>query len=276
MSLTLRYLFDKEVINISINTFPAGETYVTLDDTIEDSREFEIVWDYENDSELFTLGLIMQTVSQNVFSPSFVLNIPYFPHARMDRITSSEMSFSLNVVAETIKAYSKSFNINYIETLDLHSKALDSLLEYIEIVDIQKEELLDIPEEELVLLSPDEGAWEKTNHLAYYLEASRMEDIKILKGSKKRDPSTGNITGFKVESLCDKQVSPETPIYLVDDICDGGGTFLGIYQEIIKLYPENPIHLWTTHGIYSKGLEPLEECFDSVSCHYLLKNSKGI
>lgn len=47
---------------------------------------------------------------------------------------------------------------------------------------------------------------------------------------------------------------------IIDDICDGGATFLAIAGQV------KPAHLTliVTHGIFSKGLDALAEKFDSI------------
>jgi ribose-phosphate pyrophosphokinase len=59
-------------------------------------------------------------------------------------------------------------------------------------------------------------------------------------------------------------------IIIIDDICDGGATFINIAKEIQKQYelttPKPKIYLIVTHGIFSKGLEELGEYFESIYC----------
>jgi ribose-phosphate pyrophosphokinase len=49
---------------------------------------------------------------------------------------------------------------------------------------------------------------------------------------------------------------------IVDDICDGGGTFVGLAETIGR--PASSMRLWTTHGIYSRGLGALLDAFGMV------------
>ena len=50
---------------------------------------------------------------------------------------------------------------------------------------------------------------------------------------------------------------------IVDDICDGGGTFLGLATEL-KAKNAGELILIVTHGIFSKGLESLTSVFDKI------------
>jgi len=61
-------------------------------------------------------------------------------------------------------------------------------------------------------------------------------------------------------------------IYVIDDICDGGKTFI----ELLPLLPEHTVkHLMTTYGIYSKGKQVLYDAgYTSVKCQYNIFNKE--
>ena len=44
---------------------------------------------------------------------------------------------------------------------------------------------------------------------------------------------------------------------ILDDICDGGGTFTGLSHVLRGTYGARAVDLFVTHGIFSKGL-PLD------------------
>jgi phosphoribosylpyrophosphate synthetase len=52
-------------------------------------------------------------------------------------------------------------------------------------------------------------------------------------------------------------------ILIVDDICDGGATFIEL-AKIIKPMNPSSLTLFVTHGIFSKGFEPLYEFIDKI------------
>jgi ribose-phosphate pyrophosphokinase len=54
-------------------------------------------------------------------------------------------------------------------------------------------------------------------------------------------------------------------LFIVDDICDGGGTFINI-ARIIKENEQfkGRIYLIVTHGIFSRGFEDLAEYFNGI------------
>jgi ribose-phosphate pyrophosphokinase len=78
-----------------------------------------------------------------------------------------------------------------------------------------------------------------------------LKGIPTLTCEKVRDCRTGDIVGMDID---DEKLLNTDRVLLVDDICDGGRTFI----EVAKLlHVVKEIHLYTTHGIYSKGTEVL-------------------
>lgn len=88
------------------------------------------------------------------------------------------------------------------------------------------------------VISPDAGARDRSQAVATKLK------VPLYSASKKRDFETGKLSGFECEKV------PETGHGLiVDDICDAGGTFLGV-KEATGL-PWDRISLYVSHGIFS-------------------------
>jgi ribose-phosphate pyrophosphokinase len=50
---------------------------------------------------------------------------------------------------------------------------------------------------------------------------------------------------------------------VVDDICDGGGTFLGLRSVVPE---ETKLGLYVTHGLFTAGTEKLAAAFDQILC----------
>ena len=81
----------------------------------------------------------------------------------------------------------------------------------------------------------------------------------VVECSKKRNVKNGKLEGFKVyeDNLSGKDC------LIVDDICDGGGTFIGLAEELKK---KNAGHLYlaVSHGIFNKGVDVLNKCFTKI------------
>lgn len=75
---------------------------------------------------------------------------------------------------------------------------------------------------------------------------------------KTRDPSTGKLSNPKVNG------NPKGRCLIVDDICDGGGTFIQLAQELKKFPEVTELGLFVTHGIFSKGYKELNKYFSEI------------
>lgn len=189
--------------------------------------------------------------------------LPYLPYARQDRIAAPGDPNALAFLAQMLDLT----GVRYWITLDAHSdravmafrdagSALVSrspvpyLIHYLrQIVH---------PERPLVLIAPDAGAAEKVRGYAACIPAVRD----VICCRKKRDPDTGALSGFEVVGGPEKLTEFAV---VVDDICDGGGTFLGVAAALRERYGAAlQLHLFTSHGIYSKGLEVLLEQYQTV------------
>ena len=83
-------------------------------------------------------------------------------------------------------------------------------------------------------------------------------NLPIITCQKNRCPKTGQLS----EPSCNEEI-PEGKGLIIDDICDGGGTFLQLKNTVFK---NTPLALYTTHGIYSKGFKKLNRNFEKLYC----------
>lgn len=117
-----------------------------------------------------------------------------------------------------------------------------------------------VKEKEFILISPDAGANKKIYKLAEQIGYKGN----IITCSKDRDVE-GKLT------KCVVPVKDTGPLIMkdyiiIDDICDGGATFINIAKELKKLYNCNHIYLIVTHGIFSKGFDELAKYFNGIYC----------
>jgi len=114
--------------------------------------------------------------------------------------------------------------------------------------------------EKVVFISPDGGALKKIYKLAEHLNYSGQ----IITCSKSRG----------TDGKLSKTVIPEIPkgkdLVIIDDLCDGGNTFINIAKEIEKQQQrwseeeKGNIYLIVTHGIFSRGFQELEKYFTGI------------
>ena len=179
------------------------------------------------------------------------LIIPYFPAARQDRVMIIGEPLSVKVYAEIINT----FNFKKVIVFDAHSEVTPAVLNNCEVVPnhtfIQK--VIQEIGNDVLLISPDGGALKKI-----YKAAEFLGGIDVVECSKSRDVKTGKLKEFKVydDNLQGKDC------LIVDDICDGGGTFIGLAEEL-KKKNAGKLYLAVSHGIFSKGFEELK-CFERI------------
>ena len=236
---------------IEIIKFPAGEVTARVSGI---ESPFLIRCDFRSYDDIF-VALSTANAVRHARPDVFIrLLIPYFPSSRQDRVTDIGHSFDAQVVARVLS----SGEFDEIVTWDAHSDVLGALFAPGVFVNIPQHELLAHLVDDIhnpVLISPDAGAEKKTRKLSEWL------DIPMLQASKVRDINTGNLSGAEIpyDSRYD-----DRHMVIVDDICDGGGTFLLLAKAIKEQYDVKSLHLVVTHGIFSKGKQVLLDVFDSV------------
>jgi ribose-phosphate pyrophosphokinase len=202
--------------------------------------------------ELAQLKSALDGFKENWFHRT--LELMYLPYARADRRFVPGDSFGLDVFGTLINA----LNFDTVYTFDVHSSkaeyAIDNLVNldpihhYDEITPVIEY----IGREGLVLIAPDKGAQSR-----YDLAALGQP---VVTGNKLRDPESGKLYGFEICGDITKYAKG----LIVDDICDGGGTFVGLAQEIHRINPDIKLYLYVSHGIFSKGLAPFGGDFEML------------
>lgn len=200
------------------------------------------------------VGLLLVAVDalQRIGVSTIHLILPYFPAARQDRVMVAGESLSVKVMANLIN----NLNLASVTILDPHSDVTPALLNNcisISNYSFISKVLSNLPEH-FILISPDAGASKKI-----YKLASKLNLPNVLECGKKRNVATGALTGFSVpvDNLGNK------PCLIVDDICDGGGTFLGLGEEL-KKKQAGDLYLAVSHGIFSKGLSQLSNRYKHI------------
>ena len=188
-----------------------------------------ITWHYENDAELFTIICLRKHFANK----EMILEMPYCPHARMDRVKNNSEFFTLKHFADVIN----SLNFSEVKIYDPHSNVCAALINNVRVIapynEIQKT-LKAIGTTNLVAFYRDEGAMKRGT--SYLTGAYAF-------GIKKRDWGTGKILGLE---LMNKDVVNNTNVLIIDDICSRGGTFLHSAKALKEAGARN-IYLYVTH-----------------------------
>ncbi len=186
------------------------------------------------------------------------LFIPYCIGGRSDR---KFVDGGINYIKTVIAPIINSQNFNQVTIMDPHSDVLEACIDNFSKItnwEVTKMALEDIPNiDNICLISPDAGAYKKVFDVAKWFEINE-----IVTASKVRDVATGKILRTEVPSI--KNHSSEMKYVIVDDICDGGRTFIELAKVIIAQNQDAKIYLVVTHGIFSAGFEELNNYFEKI------------
>ena len=225
--------------------FPDNQPHVNVVG-IEEGDEVKVICSLTNSLALMHL---LQTANalDHLSSKKSLLVIPYLMAARYDRLMMPGDSFDLEVVAGLIN----SCGFEKVLLWDVHSEVATKLIKNsVNVKNRPMVESYQLPD--AVLICPDAGASKKVDEYSGW--NSNLKEIVYC--NKKRELSTGQIT----LEVIDPQKCLDKNCVIIDDLCDGGGTFLAIAGQI------KPAHLTliVTHGIFSKGFAALETKFNQI------------
>lgn len=253
------YYTGKARVNVSIMTFPGGEVGVNVNQfDIDESVQHITVACRLRDSNGVMALLLTKDALERVFPMAKIhLRMGYIPYARQDRVCNDGEALSAKVFANLINAQ----NFESVVVADPHSSVSVSLLN----------RAMVLPQhyifkgvhrswDGITILAPDAGAAKKAEEFAQVVGA---KDVAYC--VKKRNMRDGKIIGQEIVSV----INPEGHFFMLDDICDGGRTFLGVYDAMIEkgfdpVYGR--IELAVTHGIFSNeaNLKRMREVFDNI------------
>lgn len=218
-----------------------------------------------NEATLFELLMVvdaLRDMTVRKFSKVDIL-FNYLPHARADRRFENGAAFPLEIFFNTLLKMFP-YIIGTIYIIDAHAPAVvDKLIDNfnqnssgsrVKVEHIKAKNQINhfVPAGSVVVF-PDAGAAERYGK--YWVEYATA--------TKVRNPQNGHIESFEVSDMAKKQVAGKVAVIL-DDICDGGGTFIPLAKVLGPHTKE--LHLVVTHGIFSKGLKPFEGYFKKIHC----------
>ncbi|MFZ5553112.1 MAG: ribose-phosphate diphosphokinase [Bacteroidota bacterium] len=230
----------KDSNSIKTSRFSGGECHVKLLTNFNENDEIEILARINSADDLMYLLLANDALRQSGIT-SISAFIPYFPYARQDRVMVPGEPLSIKVFASIIN----SANFKKVSVYDAHSDVTPALLDrciHIKNHDMVRHFIEKLQITDYLLVSPDLGAYKKTDKLA----ASLGYTDKIITGIKIRDLSTGNI----IKSDINENNLQNKNCIVVDDICDGGRTFIEL-ASVLKNKGANKLYLMISHGIFS-------------------------
>lgn len=230
---------------VTITTYPDTTRHIEVAENVP-----ELVFAQASDAlHLVETLAVRDTVRRN-FGRDLQIFCPLLPYSRDDRKRTPGSVMMLDYAIELAKRAN-------VVIADPHSYVSEA------VPHIRQEEfvnLLPIPDDAAIVI-PDEGAakkaytWIKPTH-------------SVVQAYKTRDPHTGRLSGFGARPLTDQTLQKALEgreVWVYDDICDGGGTFIGLVDSVLEFYRPASIHLAVSHAIFSKGFDSLLKRFDTIS-----------
>lgn len=244
--LNLVHLEDSD-IKYSISRFPDGEVQISLGE-FSHKEQIKVQCRITNAEDLFILMQVLDILDRH--EVSYMLNIYYLMGMRMDRVMDFNRPFTLKIVLNSLK----NCNADTIEILEPHSDVYYDFRFSGKFNELYVENNpSNTVWSDFQMVLPDEGAKERYD-FSYFRTA--------LTCSKVRDLTTGKILEIKVDN---PEAISDKPLLILDDLCDGGGTFCGIAKAFNSLgIPKERLNIAVTHMVNPKGIKNLSETFNHV------------
>ncbi|MBI3235932.1 MAG: ribose-phosphate diphosphokinase [Bacteroidetes bacterium] len=236
---------DGEEIQFKQFIFSGGEPHIKIESTFNLEEKITITHRINSFNDLGLICLAVDALKR-MNANYDTLFIPYFPAARQDRVMVPGEPLSNKVYADIINQ----LQFKKVMIYDVHSEVTPALLN--NCLPVTNHEFIQEVTKDIgkpvILISPDGGALKKIYKVSEFLGG-----IEVVECSKHRDVKTGNLIGFKVYA----DDLEGSDCLIVDDICDGGGTFIGLAEKL-KSKNAGKIYLVISHGIFSKGFDELK------------------
>lgn len=231
--------------------FPGGEVGVNVNvhDINYDVADVYVSGRASSSDNLMAIFMATDALERIYPKARINLILPYIPYARQDRVCNAGEALSMKAVARLINAQ----NYATVTVTDPHSAVSAALIDRV-IVRDQYDVFGRIKQDwhKWTIVAPDMGASKKVEEFA-----KRVGAAGVICFNKIRELATGKITGMN----CLDVIDPKGKYFVLDDICDGGRTFI----ELAQHFPSGThVELAVTHGIFSKGVEVVTEEFDMV------------
>src|ERR1700761_2355967 len=250
--------------------FPDGQPHIKINvqqvEALDKKAPLRIFTRLNNANDLLLTLLVKNTLDYLEFE-HVELHVSYLLAARMDRVMLDGEPFSLKVVAAILNQG----QFKKVLIFDPHSEVSTALIDrsyavtnHVFVRDALGDYTGSHPGGTPCLVSPDAGALKKIHKLAQFLGIENVVEC-----MKERDVRTGALTNFKAMT---DGLNGQT-CFIIDDICDGGGTFAGT-AKMLKEKGAAKVVLIVSHGIFSRG--PVIEHVDAIYTTDSYKQVEGV
>lgn len=252
----------KSDIEYKISNFPDGQQSLDITGPFHLSNKIVQIRTRLNSFKDLELIICANQALRNLGCTSVSLYVPYFLGARSDR---KFWHGGVNYLKQVICPIINSQDFDSVTVIDPHSDVLEACLnnfhkesnESLVRFALTKIDNRDGAQRRTAFVSPDAGALKKVFDLARTLGVDN-----VVTASKVRDVKTGSIVKTELPAM---NLDGIEQFVIIDDICDGGRTFIEL-AKVMKQQTDKPIYLIVTHGVFSAGFKTLFEYFEGIFC----------
>ena len=253
--VSLRFGKTYTEVDVDYKVFNGGEINLRLPEELLGKKDIIGVSimhkGMKNSNDLMALLMLNDALRRAYPRAEYRLGMGYVPYARQDRVCNDGEAHSMKVFGNLINT----MGFDEVLIIDPHSDVAGacidnctSIVSQVEVIESFEELQADISDLDMVLISPDAGAIKKSEAVAVAFE------MPLVQGVKQRDLRTGALSGFAINDP--RKTVEGRNCLIVDDICDGGGTFLGLAKVLFDNGALS-VSLYVTHGIFSQGVSHL-------------------
>lgn len=233
---------------VSVTQFPDKTSQVWKIPDEHISQDNYIHWKFESEAELVHLTQLVQLIDNHLVPGKprcrvTCLTIGFLPYGRQDKDISNSTTFALHT-------FSRLYNSLQVPTtyiLDPHANDISRwIFGAVHVFPLYQLGLAVQMSGADAIVYPDEGAAVRYARVSSDIAPSSAH----IWANKVRNQSTGQIEGIEVDARGAKNV------LVIDDICDGGATFIALAEKL-KDQGVQKLSLYVTHGLFTKGIEPL-------------------
>jgi len=253
---------------VSIIRFPDGQTSSYIKDLkpMEKVCFVEVKCRIFNNDDYMSLLQVCDIINRTGWT--YDIHMPYLFAARSDRAFSDVRSVDLPVYLNPLMANMKHGTLRNILVFDAHNNFIipeEGRIHYHKMRRVKNLGPNKIINKiigkigEVNIVFPDRGAI-----LRYGKLIMERSGLGAVCGEKSRDKE-GNIEN--VELCFAYQKSGIRNYLVVDDLCDGGRTFIEVAKGLRRTGAKiERLELYVSHGVFSNGVEPLLEYYDHIYC----------
>lgn len=254
----MRIISNQTNLKFTQSVFHGGEVNFKFENDLSQRGITEATIQVQIRNSDDVMALLMATAALRDFGVTDIsLEMPYVPYGRQDRVCNVGEALSIKVFTDLINTQ----NYKEITIFDPHSDVQTALLnaKVRDSYDFVHEAYHKIPNTDIdgtmlppIVIAPDAGASKKVSKLAERLNKEFVQAVKT------RDPETRELSGVEVYGDVEGR-----NCVIIDDICSGGGTFIGLGKKLKELGAKN-LYLIVSHAEGEWGINRVAETFEMI------------